>query len=218
MRLPLPPVRQLLLMDMNRVVKYLIISDVILLGAAELFNPIFALFVVEFIDGGNAAVVGTAFAIYYMTKSVGQIFSAEIVDNIKGERDDFYFLVGGSALFALLPLFYLFIHSPIQLYALMFALGIATAMAYPPYMAIFTRHIDHGKVGMEWGMKFTLADLIGAASASVGGVIALTLGFHVLILIYVIICVSGTLALIPAWKSMRKARKTKKPKRSSRKR
>ena len=169
------------LLDINPVIRIMIISDVVWMSALGLLGPIFALYVVDFIEGGNAVVTGTAFAIYLVTKSLFQIPVATIIDKIRGEKDDYWMLIIGSFAAAMLPLFYLVIHTPMGLYGLQFLLGIATAVTFPSYMAIFTRHIDVNKEGTEWGVYFTLVDLGAAAAASIGGVLAQTLGFSKLI-------------------------------------
>ena len=102
-----------------------------------------------------------------------------------------------TLLIAFIPLFYLVIHTPLQLYVIQFILGIFTAFTFPTYMAIFTRHIDKTKEGVEWGMYFTLTDLTGAAFAAVGGYIAMSSGFPTLIIAVVFLSVIGSLLLFP---------------------
>lgn len=197
-------VREYFLLDMNVVIRLLIMSDVIWMGATGLLGPIFALYVVDFIPGADAAVAGTAAAIYLVTKSLLQVPVASIIDKIRGEQDDYWFLVCGSLCAALTPLSYLFIHGIAQLYLVQFILGAITAVTFPSYMAIFTRHIDHTREGTEWGVYFTLVDLSGAVAASAGGVMSTYLGFHTLIIVMVGISLLGASILIPIRSRMRK--------------
>ncbi|KKW32652.1 MAG: hypothetical protein UY76_C0021G0023 [Candidatus Uhrbacteria bacterium GW2011_GWA2_52_8d] len=185
------PLRSYFLLHVNMVIRFLIISDVIWVGAMGLLGPIFALYIVEFIDGGNALVAGVAAAIYLVTKSLLQIPAAAIIDKIRGEKDDFWILFMGSILGASIPLFYLFIHTPLHLYIVQFFYGAVIAFTFPSYMAIFTRHIDKTREGMDWGIYFTLTDLSAAATASIGGVLATTLGYDVLIVAVVIVSLLG---------------------------
>ena len=184
-------------MDINPVVRFLIISDTVLVGAAGLLGPIFALFIGDFITGGNASVAGIAAGVYLFSRSVLQIPIAHFIDKIKGESDDFWVLFVFSFLFALVPLLYLVIDTPIELYIVQFMLGFFTAFTYPAFMAIFTRHIDKGKEGTEWGIYFTLTDVTSAALAIIGGYVASTSGFHTLIVLVVILSVLGSLLLLP---------------------
>jgi MFS family permease len=185
------------LKDINPVIRLLIISDTVLMGAAGLLGPIFALFIEDFIKGGDAAVAGLAAGIYLFTKSVLQVPIAHLIDRVRGEKDDFWIMFIFTVLIAFIPLLYLVITTPIQLYIVQFLLGFFTAFTFPTYMAIFTRHIDKEKEGTEWGIYFTLTDLTSAALAAVGGYIATTQGFPALIIAVVIVSFIGAVLLWP---------------------
>jgi len=191
------PLRHYFLQEINPVIRLLIISDTILIGAAGLLGPIFALFIEDFIIGGNEAVAGLAAGIYLLTKSILQIPIAHMIDRIRGERDDFWFMFICTIIISLLPLLYLMINTSFQLYIVQFILGFFTAFTFPTYMAIFTRHIDTKKEGTEWGIYFTLTDLTSAAFAAIGGFLAVREGFYSLIIIVVVISVIGALLLWP---------------------
>lgn len=185
------------LRDINPVVRFLIISDTIIIGAAGLLGPIFALFIEDFIQGGNAAVAGLAASIFLFTKSVFQVPIAHFIDRVRGEKDDFWLMFICTILTAAIPLLYLVIHTPSQIYLVQFILGLFTAFTFPTYMAIFTRHIDKEKEGTEWGVYFTLTDLTSAALAAVGGYLATTQGFPTLIIAVVVVSLIGSLILWP---------------------
>jgi len=119
------------LKDINPVIRFLIISDTVLIGAAGLLGPIFALFIEEFIAGGNEAVAGIAAGIYLFSRSILQIPSAHLIDKIRGEKDDFWFMFIFTILIAVIPLLYLVISTPLQLYAVQFILGLFTAVTFP---------------------------------------------------------------------------------------
>lgn len=192
-----PDIRNYFLRDINPVVRFLILSDTIVIGAAGLIGPIFALFVEDFIVGGDAAVAGIAGGVYLFSRSILQIPIAHFLDKIRGEKDDYWLMVIFSLLFALIPLFYLVIDTPVELYIVQFVLGFFTAFTYPAFMGIFTRHIDKGKEGTEWGIYFSLTDISSAVLAIVGGYIASYSGFSTLIVIVVGLSIFGALLLIP---------------------
>lgn len=197
-------IKHYFLKEINLVIRLLIASDVVLVGAGGLLAPIFAIFVEDFIVGGNAAVAGVAVAIYLFTKSSLQIPIATLIDRIRGEKDDFNLLFWGSIMMALTPLAYIIISAAWQLYVIQFFLGIFAALTFPSYMAIFTRHIDVHKEGTEWGVYFTLTDLSSAALAAVGGYIATSIGFPFLISLMVSLSIIGVLFLWPLRPYMRK--------------
>ena len=177
-------------------VRYLIVSDILIVGSTGMLGPIFALFIEDNIQGGNAAIAGVAAAIYLITKSIFQIPVAAIIDRIRGEKDDYYILVIFTFLMSLIPLLYLFITMSWQLYLVQFLLGLFTAMTFPSYMAIFTRHIGKNKEGTNWGAYFTLTDLSSSGFAAIGGYIAYSLGFQVLISIIVCISILGSMLML----------------------
>jgi len=190
--------------NINPVIRFMILSDVVLLGAAQLFSPIFALFIVDRVDGANAAVVGTAVAVGLATKSLMQIPFATMLDRIRGERDDFDILFLGTFIAAFIPALYLVVDRPIELYGVQFLWGLACAAIYPSYMGIFTRHIDRHREATEWGIKFTLTDLAAALAAAIGGAIAVTAGYEAVIAIFVGAGIVGALLLLPIKAAMRK--------------
>lgn len=189
--------RNYFLKDINPVIRFLIISDTVIIGATGLLGPIFALFVEDFIVGGNAAVAGVAAGVYLFSRSILQIPIAHFLDRVRGEKDDFWCMFSFSMLAALVPLFYLVISTPLQLYIVQFALGLFTAFTYPAFMAIFTRHIDKGREGTEWGVYFTLTDIVSAALAVIGGYVATSAGFPVLIVVVMLMSLFGALLLLP---------------------
>ena len=73
-----PFLHEYLLDHLNPVIRWLIIGDVLYYAGVGLLGPIFALFIVDFIEGGNIEVAGIAIAIYLITKSVFQTSSMNI--------------------------------------------------------------------------------------------------------------------------------------------
>lgn len=186
----------ILLKSVNVVVRLLIVSDILMIMSRwGLIAPIFAIYITKHIDGGNLEVVGIATTIYLLSKSLLQIPASAVLDRIKGERDDFLAIVIGSLVMTIIPIFYVFIDSPWQLYAVQFVYGLAAAFAFPSWMAIFTRHIDKEREGMEWGMYFTFTDLSTAVAAALGGVVAYRYGFNSLFVVAGIISFLGIIVL-----------------------
>lgn len=197
MKLRAKRANQLFFKEINPIIRFLIISDVLIVGSTGMLAPLFALFVEDFIIGGDAVVVSIAMGIYLIARSILQIPIAQMVDRKKGEKDDYFFMITFSVIAALLPLILLIINQAWQLFLLQFALGVATAITYPSYMAIFTRHIDKNKEGTEWGVYYTLTDLGSAILAIIGGYIAKNIGFYHLIITMSLLNLSGSLFLLP---------------------
>jgi MFS family permease len=188
---------------MNPVVRFLTISDIMMLGGFALVSPIFAVFVTNQVAGGSIEVVGIAEGIYLTVRSLMQMPFGRLIDKIKGERDDFWFMLIGSILLAMIPIFYIFCDTPIKLYAVQFLYGLLSAATLPTWLAIFTRHIDRNQEGAEWGVYQTAAGLSSAACASLGGFLAVKYGFASLFITVSILCFTGSLFLIGIYRHMR---------------
>ncbi len=187
----------LLLRKINPLVRILIVSDMLMVGAMGMFAPLYALFVEESVIDANELVVGMSITIYLLSRSILQIPIATFLDKVKGERDDYFFLATFSVLVGVLYLGFLFVDQVWQLFLMQFLLGLCVAITYPSYMAIFTRHVDKHMEGTEWGVYQTFVDLSTAALATIGGYVATIVGFDALIIMVSILCISGALLLLP---------------------
>jgi len=163
--------------SINKVVKFLIASDVALSAGWGFLAPIFAIFLTEQIIGGNAAIAGSAAGLYWITKSIVQPFIARRLDKRRGEGDDFNFLVTGLFVTGLVPLGYLFIVYPWQLYALELVHALAMALVVPTWAGIFTRHIDKDHEAFDWSIESTMLGFGAGIGGILGGLLAQTLGF-----------------------------------------
>lgn len=189
--------KDLFLLGINPVVKFLIISDILVVGATAMLAPLFALYIESFIQDGSAIVVSVSMGVFLISRSLLQIPIATFIDKVKGEKDDFILMFIFSILMSLTPLLYLIISTPMQLYFVQAILGLFTAITYPSYMAIFTRHVDKNKEGTEWGIYYTMIDLGSAALAVIGGYLVEDFGFNTLIWSVVFISMLGSLFLGP---------------------
>lgn len=192
------------LRDINPIIRILTISDVMIISGYGLISPIFAIFIANSITGGSVEVVGIATAIYAVSQSVFQIPVALTIDKIKGERDDFWALLLGSICFSIIPLLYIIITTPLQLYFVQFIYGISTAATLPAWYAIFTRHVDKKHEAVEWGIYRTLLDLGGAATAFIGGFIAYHFSFIPLFVLVSIFSFIGTGFLLVIYRRLQK--------------
>ncbi len=192
------------LKKINPLIRFMILSDVLIVGALGMFSPFLILFVKNFIVGGDEFVVGIALSIYLASRSLLQIPVATFIDKIKGEKDDYLLLIIFSFVAGFLNLLLLIINQVWHLFLFQFLAGLATAITYPSYMAIFTRHIDKNMEGTEWGVYYTFTDLGGAVLATLGGFIAKSFGLPNLIILVTILCLIGATFLIPIRKHIKK--------------
>ncbi len=178
----------------NIIIKILIISDFLVFSASQLLGPIFAIFIEDFIIGASIKTVGIAAALFLITKSITEIPVGLLIDKIKGEKDDLYFALTGTLLTGLIFILFIYIDKIWQLYALQILLGIGSAISYPGWYTIFTKHVDKGKEGFEWSLYDVLVGVGMSATAALGGFIAEAYGFQsVFITVAIITFIAGLL-------------------------
>lgn len=163
----------------NRTIRFLIISDFFLFFSVGLLSPIFAVFVLKNIEN-RIEVIGYAVACYWITRVIMVIPLSRLMDRIKGELDEYSFMVAGTFLIALLPLFYTISSQPWHIYLLQILGGLANSMAVPAWRIIFTNHIDKKIVGFEWSLEDVGVGIATASSAAIGAIVADRFGFNVL--------------------------------------
>lgn len=168
----------------NKIIKVLVISDFFLNLGWGLLSPIFALFILQKITIGDpikaAEVAGFAALFYWISKSFVEIPIGRFLDKHGGEKDDFWFMVIGLFVVAIVPIGYLFATSPWQIYCFQVIHAVGMAMTLPSWLAIFTRHIDKGKEAFEWSMETTSIGTGAGIAGGLGGIVASIFGFKML--------------------------------------
>ncbi len=170
-------------MHMNRVAKFFILSDYVFWGGWGLLNPVFAVFVLQRIGQANVFIVGVAAAFYYLVKAIAEVPISLYLDKHEGEKDDFYALVFGLFLGGLTPLLFIVMNSVAELLLVMAVQGLTFALYSSSWPAIFSRHLDKNHFSLEWTADHFGVDLISAIMASIGGGIALLLGFNFILIL-----------------------------------
>ncbi|HOC96371.1 MAG TPA: MFS transporter [bacterium] len=180
----------------NKVIKVLIYSDILISGGFGLVAPIFAIFIINNIYGATLEVIGISTAIYLITRSLTQLVVSEIIEKIQGEEDDFYFEFIGTIMSSLIYLFFPLIINVPQLYMAEIILGVSSAMTYPSWVAIFSRHADKGEGSREWAIHDILIDVVLSLTAVIGAVVVSNFGFQFIFLIIGTLGMVGSIVLI----------------------
>lgn len=163
----------------NLIIKILIASDFIIWSSANLVGPVFAIFIVDMLPGGNIAAVGIASMIFFVTKSIIEIPVGIYIDKSKSERDDLYSALLGTILNATSFFLYPLIDSVWQLYLVQILSGASAAIAYPGWYSIFTRHVDKSKEAFEWSLHDVLLGIGMAITSALGAFMVAKFGFNV---------------------------------------
>lgn len=185
-----------MLKSVNKVIKFLISSDLVLNSGWGLISPIFAIFIIERIQGGDVKVAGIAAAIYWIVKSSLQLPIGRYLDKNHGEKDDFYCMFIGTFLAGLVPFGFLFAFLPWHIYFLQFLFGVSMAMAIPSWSAIFSRHLDRGQEAFEWGLESTALGMGAGIAAALGGILVATIGFEIIFILVGVLTILSSFLLI----------------------
>lgn len=184
----------------NKIIKVLIISDFFLYLGWGLLSPVFAIFILENIATQSiseaAKVAGFAALFYWITKSLLEIPIGLFLDRKRGEKDDFWLMVAGTFITALVPIGFLFSSLPWHIYFFQIIQAIGMAMTLPAWLAIFTRHIDKGKEAFEWGMATTSIGTGAGIAGGVGGIMAGIFGFNILFIFVSIFTLLSAILLL----------------------
>ncbi|MBN2100397.1 MFS transporter [Candidatus Dojkabacteria bacterium] len=182
--------------SINKIIRLLTYSDILIITGWGLINPVISVFFTEQIKGADIRTVGVASTIYFVTKSFVQIPLARIIDIYKGDRDDYRVMVVGSILVSMVPFLYTLIDHPTQLFLIQFVYGVGCAMAYPSWLAIFTRNIDKDQEGLEWSVHQTTTDIGSALAASLGSLLIFQFGYETVFILVGILNLLGTSLLL----------------------
>ena len=176
----------------NGFIKIMILSDFTLFSAFGLIAPIFAIFSATTLAGGTIFKAALGSTVFLLVKSILQIPISKAIDKNHGEIDDYWTAVIGTYIIALVPFLYFVINSIPQLYIVQVIYGIGGALAFPGWIAMYTRHLDHGHEGFEWSLYNTTISVAVAITAAIGGYLVQDYGFRSIFLLV------GSLGLVGA--------------------
>lgn len=179
------------------------LGDFFINAGFSVFAPVFAVFITRQISGGNLEVIGFAAAIVQIVKVIVEVPVAYVLDKNHGEYDDFYSMVTGTMLMALVPFMYLVATTPAHLYIISMIYGIGIALNVPPWSAIFSRHLDKQHENIEWSIESVSIGIAGAAAAALGGIMAQRFGFDFVFILAGIFAICGGLVQIKIYKDIR---------------
>ncbi|HTX87106.1 MAG TPA: MFS transporter [Candidatus Nanoarchaeia archaeon] len=186
--------------NINLITRILVLSDFFLFLSSGLLSPIYAVFVLNKIHGSSLEIIGIATAIYWTSRVVSVVPLSHLMDRIKGEKDEYYFMLIGTLLIATLPLGYIFATEPWHIYLIQAMNGIAFSMIIPAWRVIFTKNLNNEHVSYEWSLDDVGVGIATAISAALGALIAQTFGFDVLFIFIYLVGLVSVLVLLLIYK------------------
>jgi len=177
----------------NPIIGSLLVSNILSNTGWAFVSPILAIYVVNNIEGGTIQVIGICYFIYWIVKSILQLFISRSLDAVKGEGDDYMVLLLGQFLDVLVPLGFLFAHTPVELYLIYLIYGIGDALYIPPWNAIFTRHVNPNRVSFQWSLDSSGFNLGAAFAIVIGSSLAVAFGFRT---VFALVAVAEIIGLV----------------------
>lgn len=175
----------------NKSLNTLLLINNIFVLAANMFPPIFALFVKEI--GGDVLSAGGLWAVFSIVTAILTLIITRYGDRLKEIE---YLLAAGYAFRTIAWIGYFFSYSLWQLYVLQFILAIGEALGTPAFNAIYSRHLDKGSFVKQWGINNSFNFFIAGIAALVGGVVVFYLGFRNLFLMMAFLSVVSFVFLL----------------------
>ncbi len=125
----------------------------------------------------------------------GVIFAlvAGLVTLISGNRSDRVrnnelIVVAGYSIIGVGFLLYYKVETTVALFAVQALIGLGEAVYSPAFDAVYTKHLDAGKSGAQWGAWESVNYFSVAVGSLFGGVIVTFFGFQVLFVIMSVLC------------------------------
>jgi len=181
-------------LKLNKVIKYLIYSDLVFYTGWGLVSPIFAIFILNYIAGGNALAVGVAAAINLIVRSSLRVPFGIYADG--SQRKSYNFMFWGLLISALVPLGYLISKSSWHIYILQGILGAALAMSTAGWTGIFAKYMDRGKESTEWGIDAVAVGIGPGIAGAIGGLAVTWFSFNLVFIAVTIFGLIGTMLLL----------------------
>jgi len=175
-------------MELNKIIKYLIASDLIFYTGWGLISPIFAVFILQNIYGGSLFVIGMASAVHLITRSLLRVPFGMKAD--KSQKTAFNFMFWGLLVAALVPLGYVFAINAWGIYLLQAVLGISLAMSTAGWTSVFAKHMDRGKESTEWGIDAVAVGIGPGIAGALGGLAVTFFSFN---LVFIAVAIAGLL-------------------------
>src|SRR3972149_6938030 len=143
----------------------IILSDFLILSSFGLIGPIFAIFIIENLNG-NIVAAGLSTTIFLVVKSVVQLpLSHYFTDKEKHKTRS---LLLGTLFIIAVPFIYFFAKNIYAIFVAQAIYGLGAALAYPAWFSLFTTYMDKKHRGFEYTLWSTSIGVGTALTAYFG--------------------------------------------------
>lgn len=175
---------------MNRYGKILLFSSYLWYFGEGLLGPLYAVFAQRI--GGDILELTWAYALYLITMGVLSIYIGEFTNPGSRKR----LMTIGYGLNAVATFCYLLVDSPLKLFMVQGALGVAAALATPTWNSLFSTSDGGKNAGSGWGLDAGGSNITLGIAAVAGGLIMANFGFTALFALMGVVQVASTIILL----------------------
>jgi MFS family permease len=179
----------------NKTILLLILSDVFLLTGFGLMQPILSIFIKENLVGGTIFAAGIAVMLFILTKSVIQLPLSRIIDKRK-RSFRIKVMIVGTFIVSTVPFIYIFSNDVIFIYFAQIIYGFGSGLAFPSWMAIWSRNSAITRKSFDWSVYSTATGLGTGIAALIGATIAEFFGFSYTFLLVGLLSLLACFALL----------------------
>lgn len=176
--------------QINPIVRSFIISETFLWSAWNFVTPIFAIFVVSSIKGGDVQIAASAFSVYLIARVFSELLSGRYLFG-KTEAKKFILTIVGMLFISLSYIGFAFSSTILFLFIFYAVAGIGLGIATPAKNSLFSTHLDRNKEPSEWGIYDAVTFIGMALATALGGFIAGQYGFQFLFFLASVINLFG---------------------------
>ncbi|MBI5530475.1 MAG: MFS transporter [Candidatus Doudnabacteria bacterium] len=172
---------------MNNRYKILLSATLLANFGDNLIGPFYAVFVEKI--GGGILAMGYSATVFSICTGILMVIVGKMSDNLNKEL----ITIAGYALYALGSILYLLISNPWHLFVLQIVFAFGTACLSAPLTALFAKHIQKGREGMQWGIEGGVSYIVVGIAVFIGTLIVNQWGFKVLFLTMFLIQIMAVL-------------------------
>ena len=164
------------------IVKAFIISELFLWSSWYAIIPIFGVFVVKDVPGGNIELAASGYSVYLVSRVIFELVCGKTFSN-SSEHKKLYVSIFGLILAGLGTLAFALTKSLALIFIAFGIIGLGIGIASPVKNSLFSTHLDKNKETTEWGIYDAVVYICIALSTALGGFIAAGYGFQIFFVI-----------------------------------
>lgn len=175
----------------NKYLRVLLLTNSVILLSGAMLGPIYALFVEKV--GGSLMDAAVAGGVYSLMAAMVTLVSGKFADKIKRKKIIIalgYFIMGAGFLS------YLWVNSVWSLFVVQAIIGFGEAIYAPVFDSLYSKHINWGKGGSQWGTWESTRYLTASLGAFIGGALVTLVGFNSLFITMTLLCASSAVYIL----------------------